>query len=229
MSTFTTRTFTNVFTDARAVGLLNDAAQDRYTDAVLLPHGAFAYIEIQEDFADAGIPLIETVTDTFAYTANAASISIPGGITDLAEPLELWEKGDTETADNWLPMKRVAQVGPTPATSLDRLYEWEWSNGAIRVNPCSSARDVFVRYRRQLAYPAAGDPIGFDRIYLALVAGTAFFAATARPDVQQKAGVMYVEAKKRAIRIASRDRQVITYRRRPWNYQKPRTFRQEST
>ena len=216
MSTFTARTFTNVFTDARAAGLLNDIGSDIFTDAVLLPHGAFTHLEIQEEFAASGIPMVETVSDTFSYTANATSISVPGGITDLREPMELWEKSTSDSV--WLRMYRKGQIPPPPVSYQARLVHWEWLNGAIRVEPCSENRDVFVRYRRQLPYPAASDTIGFDGIYLALVAGTAMHAAIERPQLVQKASVMYARAIDRAIRIASRDRQMITYRRKPWNH-----------
>jgi hypothetical protein len=215
MSTFTARTFTQVFDDSRAVGLLNDAAKDRYADSVLLPHGAYAHLEIQEEFAATGIPFVETVSDDFVYTALQETIPVPGAITDFAEPLELWEKGTNDSL--WVPMLRASHLMPPLDTNLDSLAFWEWENGAIRVLPCSENRSVFVRYRRQLAYPAAGTTVGFDRIYLALVAGTAFFAATAREDVQKKAGAMYATAIQRAIRIASRDRQALTYRRQPWS------------
>src|SRR3990167_9686439 len=120
MSTFTARTFTNVFTDARSAGWLNDISADRHTDAVLLPAGSFAYNEIQEEFAVAGIPRVETVSDTFAYVAEADSISIPGGITDFAEPLELWEKSTANAL--WNRMRLIHEIDTPLETSLDRLY-----------------------------------------------------------------------------------------------------------
>ena len=215
MSTFTTRTFTNVFTDARAIGLLNDPSSDRYPDAVLLPHGAYTHNDIQEEFAASGIPMVETVVDTPTYTALAETIVIPAGITDLREPLELWEKNTGDEV--WSPMTRVSYLRPPLVSPGVRLHYWEWQNGAIRVLPCSVAREIFMRYRRQLAYPTAAGEIGFDGIYFALVAGTAYLAATSRPDVQAKAGAMYAKRLEKMIGIASRDRQGIVYRRRAWN------------
>lgn len=215
MSTFTARAFADVFTDARAIGLLNDLGADRYTDAALLPHGAYTHLEIQEECAASGIPLVETVISTPTYTANATTITVPGAVTDLREPMELWEKN---TADSyWRRMERVNNLRPPLISARTSLYEWEWHNGAIRVLACSVNKDIFMRYRRQLAYPTAALTLDFDGIYTALVAGTAFYAATGRPEVQAKAGSAYDRAVSRLKRILSRDRQEISYRRRAWN------------
>lgn len=214
MSTFTARTFTMAFNDARAIGLLNDAGQDVYTDAVLLPHGAAVFQEIQEEFAANGIPFIETSTESLTYTAAATTIVVPAGVTDLSAPLEIWEKGSTD--EQWVPMKRVMDLRPPLQTSRTVLGQWEWRNGTIVVLACSANRDIWCRYRRQLAYPTAASTMGLDGIYTALVAGTALRAGTNRPDVQAAAAQQYATALNRSIHIASRDRQGITYQQRSW-------------
>lgn len=214
MSTFTARTFTNAFADARAIGLLNEATANVYTDAILLPHGAYVHNEIQEEFAAHGLPLAETVTESLTYAANAETIVIPVGVTDLSAPLEIWEKSQGDEV--WMPMQRVSFLRAPLDSGRDRLYEWEWRNGTIAVLACESARDIFCRYRRQLAYPAAGSTMDFDGIYFALVAGVAHYAATARPNVQAIAALMYRKRLDRAVHIASRDRQGIVYQQRGW-------------
>ena len=215
MSSITARTFTQVFNDARAIGLLNDSSSARYPDSVLLPHAADVLFELQDEFAARDIPFVETVVDTPTYTALADTITIPAGITDLDEPLELWEKDETGTL--WAQMERVSRLRPPLVANLDRLYWWEWQSGAVRVLPCTTNRDIFMRYRRHLAYPTAASPVNFDGIYFALVNGTAYKAATSRPDVQAKAQAEYFRALERAIRKASRGGQSVSYRRRAWN------------
>ena len=165
------------------------------------------------------------MTDTFDYTALQTTIPVPGAITDFAEPIELWEKGTSEA--RWVEMKRVSRLRPPLETNLNTLKIWEWENGAIRVLPCTANRDVFVRYRRELAYPAAAGTVGFDRIYRALIARTVFLAAKDQPQLQAKADGVYRERMESAIRIPGRDRQVITIRRKPWGYQPRRPIRQE--
>ena len=108
MSTLAGRSFTQAFDDARAKGLLNDAAKDVYTDAVLLPHGAFVHNEIQEEFAASGIPMAETTSTALTYAANAATIVVPGAVTDLGAPLEIWEKSQDDSL--WVLMKQVADL-----------------------------------------------------------------------------------------------------------------------
>ena len=214
MSSITARTFSQAFADARAIGLLNEATASVYTDAVLLPHGAYVHNEIQEEFASNGIPLAETVTESLTYAANAETIVIPAGVTDLSAPLEIWEKGTSDSL--WVQMERVGNLRAPLVSSRARIYQWEWRNGTIAVLACQTARDIFCRYRRQLEYPAADDPMDFDGIYFALGAGTAFYAATSRPDVQAKAGAMYAKRLATAIHIASRDMQSVTYRQSSW-------------
>lgn len=217
MSTFTERTFTQVFADARSIGLLNDpvAGGSRYPDSVLLPHGQQAFSKIQRRFAEKEIPLLERVIDTPTYTALAETIPIPAAITDLREPVEIWERDTNDSL--WWPMRQVANLRPPFVTPLTKLYWWEWLNGAIRVLPCSTNRNIFMRYRRQLPYPAAATLMGFEGIYDVLVPGTAYYAATSRPDVERKAGALFIEALESIAHIASKGRQEITYRRRAWN------------
>lgn len=225
MSTFTARTFAQVFADARAKGLLNEAAQDVYTDAALLPHGAKALSHIELELAASGIPLLETTASSFVYTAGAETVPVPGGITDLREPLELWEK--TVGTTLWVPMEQVSYLRPPLETNLDTLGIWEWRNGTIRVLPCSVNRDVFVRYRRELDYPTVGSTMGFDGIYHPLVSRTAFLAAPDRPDIQAAALNSYVYEMGLVIRVAGRDREGIVYRREPWGSSPQRRIRQE--
>lgn len=214
MSTYASRTFQQAFDDARAIGLLNDTAKQVYTDAVLLPHGAKAFSTIQRKFAERGLPFVETTTESLTYTALAVTIVVPVGVTDLSAPLEIWEKGGDDSL--WVMMQRIDDVGAPVINPGVVLGRWEWRNGTICVPACSEDRDIFCRYRRQLAYPAAGDPVGFDGVYDALVSGTAFFAATARPDVQAAALSSFKEEMESAVHIASRDRQGIVYRQQGW-------------
>ena len=204
------RTLAMAFADARAIGLLNDLHSRRFPDSVLLPHAAYVIGEIQDEFALHSLPLVETITESLTYAANDTSIVVPAGVTDLAAPLEIWEKGASD--EKWVPMVRNGNLRPPLETSRDRLYEWEWRNGTIAVLACSTARDIFCRYRRQLAYPgndATATTMGFDGIYFAVVAGTAFYAATTMPAVQAKAGVMYTKRLQSAVLVASRDLQVV--------------------
>ncbi len=208
MSGIATRTFTQAFNDAR--GLLNDVVGDVYTDGVLLPFGALAEGEIQDEFGKEGIPVLEAIAQNFAYLANAATVPITGGLTaTFNAPIELWQQ--PVGGGVWSPVLR-GEVIPNPPVFPTTLTSWEWAGGAILVTPCSMNVTVFCRYRIQLAYPAAGDASGGEGFYWPLVYGTAFLAglATARPQVSvQNLGGEYRKRTADAIAVAKRDRRMV--------------------
>lgn len=188
MSSIGLRTFTNALTDARE--LLNDAGSDWATDAALLPLANQIYAEIQAEFASRQLPFIETTSTSLTYAANATSIVIPGGITDLQEPLELWER--QTTGDGWDLIER-ATLGPASPTAPDTIGQWEWNEGIIKVNPCSRARLILCRYRRTFPYiSSAALPMGGvastaqEHVYWSLVFGTAWLAAISREHSEMK-------------------------------------------
>lgn len=213
MSTIATRTLTQAMDDARAIHMLNDAAEAVYTDSVLLPVAAFVIGEIQDKFAEHDVPSKESITSALSYVALATSIVLTG-VTDFQAPLELWER--PTSGGEWFPMTRVDNL-PAPLESpLDLLGQWEWSNDTLRVNPCSENRSLYCRYRRQLPYPTdvGTDTTGGEGYYWAVVAGIAFYAlgGTERTERERTVGAIYTNRLLTAIRIASQDRQVISVR-----------------
>jgi len=215
MSSIADSTFTNVFDDARAD--LSDVAKDVYTDAVLLPHGVRCYFEIQDEFAKRDLTLLETITTSLTYAADASTIVIPGSITNLYAPLEIWER-DT-TAENWQELKRTNHLGPDPAQARDRLHFYEWSEGSIKVNPATKTKLILCRYQRQLARPAAATKIGFEGIFSPLTLGTAWRAAKSKSrtdlDILGMRGDYY-KAIKDSIMIATRQLQSESVRQEPY-------------
>lgn len=222
MSTIAARLFSDAFDDARAE--LNDQAAQDYTNAVLLPHGASIHAEIQDAFAAVGVPLAETTTTALTYAANSETIVVPVGVTDLQAPLEIWEKGADDSL--WIQMERVTDLRPPFESPASVLGCWEWRNGTIVVLPCSETRDIFCRYRRQLAYPTAATAMGFDGFYFPLVLGTAARAAlrTGRTDISTVLGPLFYKRLADVVQIASRDRQGISFRQQGWSGYTPRAF-----
>lgn len=210
MSSIALRTFTDVFGDARS--FLNDVAASVYTNTVLLPFGAMAHGEIQDEFAKNGIPILETVSTAFSYVAGDQDIDIPVSVTDLQAPLEIWEQ-DTSNG-LWEPMGRVLALPAPTDNPVGFLGIWEWRNGSIRVMECSSNRNILVRYRRQLAYPAVGSATGGEGFYWPLVLGTAYMAAehNKRPERAKELAPKYYKRLRDAIEIAVRDLQRVSFR-----------------
>lgn len=197
-------------------GQSNAGVPDVYTNSFLLPVGAFVHAEIQDEWAKRGLPILETVKTDMVYTAGDDNIPIPMGIADTFQaPLELWEE-DPAANNVWFPMTRISRIPPPLETQLPFLGIWEWRDGQIIVLPCSANRRIWCRYRIQVAYPTdpTSDTMGSEGFYWAFVAGVAFYAAvgTERDIVRANAGPVYRKRTLDAIQIASRDRQVISFR-----------------
>lgn len=213
MSSLASRTLQQAMNDARSVAFLNDSNADVYTDTALLPVAAFVMGEIQDKFAEHDVPSKETITSSLTYVANATSITT-SGVTDFRLPLELWEQ--PTSGGLWFPMVRMDNL-PAPLESpLDFLGMWEWSNETLRVPACSENRSIYCRYRRQVPYPTAvgTDTTTSDSYYWAVVAGIAFYAAggTERTERERSLSAIYTNRLLTAIRVESKDRQVISTR-----------------
>lgn len=205
MSTFTGRHFTDVFADAREE--LNDSTGDRYPDARLLTHAASTHAEIESEYAKRDINLLEKMSSAFSYVANATTIAIPGGITDLNEPLLIWQR--LNSADPWSEVPRRNMNNAPPVLNPQYLQSWEWSGNVINVNPGSQDLELLVRYRRTLDYPTANSTVDFENIYWPLVYGTAYRAArrTKRADIVQDLKTEYYKRLQDAVLHESRQMQ----------------------
>lgn len=217
MSSIGSRKFEDAFDDVAE--LLNDSGQEVFTDAVLLKLGNQIYNEIQSEFAKRRLPFIETTTTTLiTYAANGTTLTLDATLTDLQEPLEIWERQNT--ADEWNAMTRLTRLPAPSPTAPDVLSYWEWNGGAIRVNPCSRVRLILCRYRRTLAYQTvATGAVGEEHVYWALVFGTAWLGAISREHSENKISRLEAQYRKRlqdAIRTVTQDLQGISVRQRPY-------------
>jgi len=213
MSEIATRTFAQAFADARGIAWLNESDTTEYSDAKLLPVAAFVVGEIQDEFAKHSLPKHETTTQAVSYVANASSIVLTG-ITDFGSPLEIWEKATA--GDEWTPMAQVGRLVAPPQQAPSVLGEWEWSDGVLKVNPCTAARSLLIRYRRTLAYAVAGAMPG-EEYYWAIVAGVAHYACmgTERSGQADRFERKYQKRILDALIIAVKDRQAISIRPTP--------------
>lgn len=223
MSSLASRTFSDAFDQARSAAFLNDPSGQVYDDAALLQAGATVFLEIQDEFALHGIPIVEHFTspsDAFDYVAGDDTIEVPTGIEEeFSEPLELWEES-VNGGNAWIPMQRVAQLPAPPPNNLTYLGVWEWSEDLIKVLPCTRDIRVLVRYRRELAYlDDAGTPVGFDRFYNCIAPGVSYYVLgpTGRPGLAATCETQYRKALLDSIRRCSRDRQSISFRQQGYN------------
>lgn len=129
--------------------LLNDDAGTIFTNAVLLPKLVQAFRELQDELRrnDASI----MVTTTSATVAIAATTY--AAITDILEPITLWEKATAAADSTYVPMTEYSPL-PIIASSTTLRY-WYWDGTNINFIASTVARTVRVLYWRSLTTPTS--------------------------------------------------------------------------
>lgn len=128
--------------------LLNDDAGSMFTDAVLIP-------KLQEAFRQMVASLrvnaqsIMIRNDVQTINAGIAVLSI----TDINEPIKLWEKATAATNDLYLPMTEFDPLPNDIAAATLRYWQWDGTN--VNFIPSSANRSVKTRYWRVLTEPTA--------------------------------------------------------------------------
>lgn len=211
MSTIASRTFANAFSDVRE--LLNDSGGDIFTDAMLLKFAPQVHAEIQDEFGKHDLRFGEAITTGITYAANAETLDITA-VTDIFEPVDIWERG--VTTEEWTLLGRgIRLYAPGVANTPQKLSCWDWVNGTIRVLPASEIRLIRARYLAQSAYPASSAvTMGGEGVYWALVYGTAAIAAASknRPTQAATYHTLYQKRLSDAWIRASREEQAVPVR-----------------
>lgn len=158
----------------RAAAFLNDAGKQLYTNAVLLPFLKDAYEELQQRLEDNEIVLVnEENTVVINVAANATSITSP---TDMARPIAMLERSDGST-EEWSPIEEVDWIDENLDDEM-RIVQWCWREDTIYINPPTTARDVILRYQKELtAITSENSAIAVRNSSRFLAARTASLAA----------------------------------------------------
>lgn len=130
--------------------LLNDDAGTIFTNTVLLPKLVQAFRELENALRinDASI-MFKSTSATIAI-----GITVYPAITDIIEPITLWEKAVAAADSTYVPM---TEFDPLPITaSSTTLRYWEWDGTNINFIASTVARVVKVRYWRSLTEPTSG-------------------------------------------------------------------------
>lgn len=141
------------FDNART--LLNDDAGVIFTNAVLLPKLLQAWRQLVTDLRITAADLLIT-----NIVSNLA-INIPTlVITDINEPIMLWEKAQGAGDDTYV---KMTEYDPLPnALAATTLKYWYWDGTQINFIASSATRTVKTRYWRVLAEPTgAGSSLLF--------------------------------------------------------------------
>ena len=133
--------------------LLNDTAQQTYTNAVQLPYLNIASQELQELFEQNEIPVTTETSDEITVEATETAIrfnSPPLLPTDLVEPQQLWEKWEGDTTQ-YTPMTRVTQLPEylEGQPTSQRIY-WAWNSQEIRLFEATTRTIIKIDYIKAL-------------------------------------------------------------------------------
>jgi len=147
--------------------LLNDAAGNLFTDAVLLPYVNSGYRKVQRALANIGsgtfiqddvlfvVPAV-TAVDPSAQVSITDATAPPNQLpTDLLVPVKLWERASGST-DDFIEMTDLTEHGGLPSQPQDvMLRYWEWRADGLYF--LGATQDTQIRLRYNKVYPDLTD------------------------------------------------------------------------
>ena len=133
---------------ATARTLLNDDAGSFYTDAVLLPKLVQAFRQMEANLRINAADIMFNI-DVRNIPANTVNFTI----TDINEPVILWEKATTDTDANYV---KMTEYDPLPNdVQAATLRYWQWDGTNINFISASADRTVKTKYWRVLPEPSS--------------------------------------------------------------------------
>jgi hypothetical protein len=230
-----------IFTLARS--LVNDAAGNWATDAVLLPYANAAYRTVNSELGNVQaasyikdnvlmvLPAVAAIDPTVQVLLNDAGFN--NGTTnftkyssvvlqlppDLLVPLKLWERTPGSTED-FVEMEDVTDGGGLPSELQDqRLRYWEWRQDGIYM--LGAIQDEQIRMRYEAAFLDMTDgtsPLLIRNGQNAVAFKTAELAGTARgAPGAALAKALYADEIELLKNRATQREQAVGRRRRPFS------------
>jgi hypothetical protein len=215
--------------------LLNDAAGNLFTDAVLLPYVNAGYRKAQRALANiqSGSFLTDNVLLVVPAVAQADA-SVQVSITDatappnqlppdLLVPVKLWERpfsSDGGSSDDFVEMTDLTDHDGLPSVpQATALLFWEWRADGIYF--LGATQDTQIRLRYQKSYPDLVDatsPVLIRHSQEALAYAAAAMAGAARGAPQaERWDAAAVDALEDLIQRATQREQQTGRRRRPFS------------
>lgn len=127
--------------------MLNDTAATLYSNTAITPHVIAANEQLELEMLALGISVVRKPTTAIVVAANALTLNLP---SDFLLPLELFERASGNVNDPWVPVTEKTWV-PADYVQTTSLTYWAFYNNAINFPGATVARDVMLRYERQLA------------------------------------------------------------------------------
>jgi hypothetical protein len=211
--------------------LLNDAAGNLFTDAVLLPYVNSAYRKVQRALAniESGSFLSDNVLLVVTAVAQAdasAQVSITDATappnqlpTDLLVPMKLWERA-SGSSDDFIEMTDLTGHDGLPSEPQTQMLRyWEWRADGLYF--LGATRDTQIRLRYQKSYPDLTDatsPVLVRHAQEAIAYAAAAMAGAARgaPQAERWDGAAADAIEDLIVRATQREQQTAR-RRRPFS------------
>lgn len=131
--------------------LLNDQAQALYTNTLVVPYLQRANRELELELINNGAEVTRqqsaVISVAAAPTAQNISITLPA---DFLLPTSIHERNQGATNDQWNEMVERAWEPENVVPTNDLRY-WAFRNNAIYTPGVQIAKDVLLKYDRQLA------------------------------------------------------------------------------
>ena len=134
---------------AEAAALLNDTNQVTFTNTNVLPYLIRANRELEVKLVRLGAQVITQIATVTTIPASAVAIEYSPLPSDIVYPMELGERNQGATTDDFIPM---SELDFEPSLQIcDMLRFWAWRNNNIYFIGCTQPRDVRLVYRRMLS------------------------------------------------------------------------------
>ena len=212
-----------------AASLQNDSNKTRYGYSVQYPYLNLALQELQEQYELNNVPVTDDVsvevnipagTTEITFAPTPPIVDTPYLPDDLIEPKLLWQR--EYNVNSWLPMSRVDFLPyELEGVEIPQFYNYTWSSNKISFLPANQLNQIKMNYIRNL-FTRITDPD--DNIAVINAATFLEFRTGAllakyigedEPRANELNGSAAL-AMDRALGIASKGRQRITIRRRPF-------------
>jgi hypothetical protein len=137
----------------RSAALLNDRARSKFTYVAQLPYLNMALDELLEALEENDIPITRELSRVEDIAIGTTTITVP---TDLVEIVEIAERDDGGSADEWIPMERTRFL-PDGLTQISELRYWTFQDQEIRTLGATAAREVQIKYIAKIQTPFANE------------------------------------------------------------------------
>src|ERR1700730_13169185 len=211
--------------------LLNDAAGNLFTDAVLLPYVNSGYRKVQRALAniqsgtfltDNALLVVPAVTqvDASAQVSITDATAPPNQLPpDLLVPEKLWERASGSSDDFMAMTDLTGHDGLPSAAQGQSLSYWEWRADGLYF--LGATRDIQIRLRYQKSYPDLTDatsPVLIRQAQEAIAYLAAAMAGAARGAPQAgRWDIAATDAIEDLIARATQREQQTGRRRRPFS------------